>query len=237
MDVGAKRRGQNARAHRERGHRLVVAPPVAPQIGAAVKRVPKVDLGARLQSAVAHGHRGEPRVREPVVDRAHPAAFPAAVELAEPRNGSDITLVGTDDGNALLVRKARNRRHRAVRGIQVDIPLGDDAAGRRVVYASGPRNGVADADVHLPDRRFPSWNIAYRSKRHAGHKRAGDERRQQQGDKLLLQVHAVLPFSWASLSNGLRDSPFDTLPALRENAASPAVWRASGRRHNARNAT
>ena len=154
MDVSAKRRGQNARAHRERGHRLVVAPPVAPKIGAAVKRVPKVDLGARLQSSTAHGHRGEARVREPVVDRAHPTAFPAAVELAKPRDGSDVALVGADDGNALLVCKARDRRHRAVRRIQVDIPLGDDAAGRRVVYARGPRNGVADADVHLSDRRF-----------------------------------------------------------------------------------
>ena len=82
MDVGTKRRGQDARANRERGHRLIVASPVAAKVGPAVKRVHEVDLGARLQSSAAHGHRGETRVREPIVDRAHPTTSLPAVELA-----------------------------------------------------------------------------------------------------------------------------------------------------------
>ena len=106
-----------------------------------------MDHVAVAQRAVLHGELLEAEVGEPVVQRAHPAGFAAAVHLGQSLDRGDIAILRAGLGESVLLQHRHDAVHHGAVGVQVD-PLVDQLAVPRCAVLHGV-GGVLHDDLHL----------------------------------------------------------------------------------------
>ena len=122
--------------------------PCTAQIGAqALTGIHDADHVAVAQRAVLHGELLEAEVGEPVVQRAHPAGFAAAVHLGQSLDRGDIAILRAGLGEVLLLQRRHDAVHHGAVGVQVD-PLIHQLAVPRCAVLHGV-GGVLHDDLHL----------------------------------------------------------------------------------------
>ena len=122
--------------------------PCTAQIGAqALAGIHDADHVAVAQRAVLHGELLEAEVGEPVVQRAHPAGFAAAVHLGQSLDRGDIAILRAGLGEAFLLQRRHDAVHHGAVGVQVD-PLIHQLAVPRCAVLHGV-GGVFHDDLHL----------------------------------------------------------------------------------------
>ena len=122
--------------------------PCTAQIGAqALTAIHDADHVAVAQRAVLHGELLEAEVGEPVVQRAHPAGFAAAVHLGQSLDRGDIAILRAGLGESVLLQHRHDAVHHGAVGVQVD-PLVDQLAVPRCAVLHGV-GGVLHDDLHL----------------------------------------------------------------------------------------
>ena len=122
--------------------------PCTAHIGAqALAGIHDADHVAVAQRAVLHGELLEAEVGEPVVQRAHPAGFAAAVHLGQSLDRGDIAILRAGLGEAVLRQRRHDAVHHGAVGVQVD-PFVDQLAVPRCAVLHGV-GGVLHDDLHL----------------------------------------------------------------------------------------
>ena len=122
--------------------------PCTAQIGAqALAAIHDADHVAVAQRAVLHGELLEAEVGEPVVQRAHPAGFAAAVHLGQSLDRGDIAILRAGLGEVVLLQRRHDAVHHGAVGVQVD-PLIHQLAVPRCAVLHGV-GGVLHDDLHL----------------------------------------------------------------------------------------
>ena len=150
--AGDKRGQQLAALDVQRRKGGVGVVPCTAQIGAqALAAIHDADHVAVAQRAVLHGELREAEVGEPVVQRAHPAGFAAAVHLGQSLDRGDIAILRAGLGEAVLVQRRHDAVHHGAVGVQVD-PFVDQLAVP-VFLTVRPqiagKGGVLHDDLHL----------------------------------------------------------------------------------------